>query len=75
MMDRMNWGPNPEYGDNAMVAHFDADDQHCWDFQEMAREMGKTISVMQCNGRDGLTIIIPEISFQEMNALVNASKF
>ncbi len=75
MMDKMSWGSNPEYGDNAMIAHFDNDDQSCLDFQDMARKMGKTISVMQCNGRDGLTIIVPEINFKEMNFLINASKF
>ena len=75
MMDRMSWGPNPEYGSNAMVAHFDADDKECWDFQDAAHQMGHTVTVKQCAGRDGLTVIIPEISFHNMNILINGSNF
>ena len=75
MMDKMSWGPNPEYGSNAMIAHFDLDDKECWDFQEQARDMGKTVTVKQCAGRNGLSIIIPEISFHDMNTLINSANF
>ena len=33
MMDNMSWGENPEYGPQAMVAHFDRDDNISLDFQ------------------------------------------
>lgn len=71
MMDSMSWGENPKYGPQAMVAHFDRDDTVCLDFQDYARQIGKKVMVKQCAGRDGLTIIIPDISFKDMNHLIN----
>ena len=71
MMDSMNWGYIPEYRGQTMVAHFDKDDQSCADFQEHARKLGKQVIVKQCAGREGLTVIVPKIDFEELNLLVD----
>ena len=74
MMDNMSWGENPEYGPQAMVAHFDRDDIISLDFQEEARKLGKKTIVKQCAGRAGLTIIVPNVSFKEMNRLIDLTE-
>ena len=71
MMDSMNWGYIPEYRGQTMVAHFDKDDEHCTLFQDQARKLGKQVIVKQCAGREGLTVIVPKISFDELNLLVD----
>ena len=70
----MSWGENPEYGPQAMVAHFDRDDTICMDFQYEARKLGKKVIVKQCAGRDGLTVIVPRVSFKEMNSLIDRTE-
>ena len=74
MMDNMSWGENPEYGPQAMVAHFDRDDNISLDFQYEARRIGKKVIVKQCAGRSGLTIVVPNVSFKEMNRLIDLTE-
>lgn len=74
MMDNISWGENPKYGPQAMIAHFDRDDRVCWDFQEEARKFGRDVIVKQCAGREGLTVVVPNISFNQMNKLIDLTE-